>query len=147
MDALERLVAIEDIKQLKARYWRGVDSKDAQLWRSVFTDDAVIDFRAEGGDPNRPLVDVDTFVPAALGKLKGVTTAHHGHSPEIEVLSPEEARGVWPLEDNLWADSEMSKMPFTHLRGFGHYHETYRRTAEGWKIATTTLVRIKVEMT
>jgi hypothetical protein len=145
IDPLGKLLAIEEIKQLKARYWRGVDSKDAALWRSVFTDDAIIDFRTEGGDPNRPLVEPDAFVAASLAKLVGVTTAHHGHVAEIEILSPDEARSIWPMEDNLWVDPKLSKMPFSHLRGFGHYHDTYRRTPNGWKIASTTLVRTKVE--
>jgi hypothetical protein len=147
IDTLEKLLAIEEIKQLKARYWRGVDNKDAALWCSVFTDDAVIDFRAEGGDPNRLLVDPDAFVTASLAKLEGVTTAHHGHVSEIEILSLDEARGIWPMEDNLWVDPEISKMPFKHLRGFGHYHDKYRRTSDGWKISATTLIRTKVETT
>ena len=40
MDALFRLTAIEDIKALKARYCRYVDTKDWVAFRSLFTDDA-----------------------------------------------------------------------------------------------------------
>ena len=39
MDPVERLVAIEEIKRLKARYVRLCDSKQWDAWGEVFTDD------------------------------------------------------------------------------------------------------------
>ena len=33
----------------------------------------------------------------------------------------------------------------TYLHGFGHYHETYVRTPEGWRISSTRLTRLRVE--
>ena len=41
MDDLERLVAIEEIKQLKARYFRCMDTKDWEGFAEVFAPDAV----------------------------------------------------------------------------------------------------------
>ena len=35
MNPLEKLIAIEEIKQCKARYWRAVDSKNFDLLRTV----------------------------------------------------------------------------------------------------------------
>ena len=44
MDAdMARLIDIEEIKQLKARYFRGLDMKDWVLWADVFTEDAHIE--------------------------------------------------------------------------------------------------------
>ncbi|BBZ71012.1 hypothetical protein MPRS_21050 [Mycobacterium paraseoulense] len=37
------LLAIESIKQLKARYCRHLDAKDWAAWRTIFTDDFVSD--------------------------------------------------------------------------------------------------------
>jgi hypothetical protein len=34
MDPLERLAAIEEIKQLKARYFYGFDHQDWEFWRN-----------------------------------------------------------------------------------------------------------------
>ena len=39
MQDATRLLAIEEIKQLKARYFRAVDTKDAGLFRSTLADD------------------------------------------------------------------------------------------------------------
>ena len=33
------------------------------------------------------------------------------------------------------------------LHGFGHYHETYVRLDAGWRIRSSRLTRLRVEMT
>jgi hypothetical protein len=43
--AVERLVAIEDIKQLKARYFRLMDQKNWDGFEKLFTPDVVFDLR------------------------------------------------------------------------------------------------------
>lgn len=154
MDDLQRLVAIDEIKQLKARYWRGVDLKDRALFRGVFTDNAEIDMTdAGGGDAFQDQSSIlyhpkpDVFVENSLNTLKGVTTAHHGYPPEITLLSPTEATAIWPMEDHLWADREGADIGFKHLQGFGHYYDRYVKTDAGWKIAAMTLKRSKVIIT
>ena len=37
-----------EIQELLARYARGVDSKDWELWKSVFTPDATVDYSSAG---------------------------------------------------------------------------------------------------
>ena len=61
MTEVEKLLAIEEIKRLKSRYFRGLDTKNWDLWH-----------------------------------------------------------------------------------GFGHYHETYLKTEQGWRIQSTRLTRLKV---
>ena len=46
MDTVERLEAIEEIKQLKARYFRCMDTKDWHGFTTVFAPDARMDVRA-----------------------------------------------------------------------------------------------------
>ncbi len=151
MDELQRLLALEDIKQLKARYWRGVDSKDQDMLRSVFADDAEIDFRSEQVDAEaaaaQPLPSPGDFAKHALAMLEGVTTIHHGHMPDIAFTSDTEASGFWPMEDNLWVNGENAKLPFKHLHGFGFYHDRYVKTEQGWRISYTTLKRVHVSIT
>lgn len=147
MNDSERLIALEDIRALKARYFRGVDRKDAALLRSVFTDDAVTDFRSESPDGDERLLqhDPDAFVRNVLGVLDGCVTAHAGHMPEIVIDSPDEAHARWSMTDQIWVeDRTRSSLPFAHLQGWGCYHDQYRRTADGWRISATRLERIKV---
>lgn len=143
MTDLERLLAIEEIKALKARYFRGVDAKDAAALRAVFCDGATTDFRSEA--PEALLHDPDAFTRGTLDTLQGMVTMHLGFMPEIEILSPTEARARWPMSDRIWAvDGVPARLPFKSLEGWGVYHDTYRRTAKGWRIASTRLERTKV---
>jgi len=150
MTETERLLAIEEIKLLKARYFRGVDSRDAALLRAVFTDDALTDFRSESptADPALMQRDPAAFVQNTLRVLEGIVSAHTASMPEIEILSSDEARALWPMSDRLWTqDPSMARLPFKTLEGWGVYHDSYRRTADGWRIASTRLERTKVIVT
>ncbi|MGB8362944.1 MAG: nuclear transport factor 2 family protein, partial [Rhizomicrobium sp.] len=73
-------------------------------------------------------------------------STHHGHMPDIEILSPDTAKGVWAMEDILRLPKD-SPAPggYTYLHGFGHYHETYVRGPAGWRIKTVRLTRLYVE--
>ena len=48
-DTATTLLAIEAIKQLKARYCRYLDAKDWATWRGIFTHDFVSDTSEAGG--------------------------------------------------------------------------------------------------
>jgi hypothetical protein len=147
MDIAQQLQATEEIRGVKARYFRAVDTQDPALLRSVFADDAVVDVRGSTGTDDEEagfIRDPDKFVEYCLGGLRGVTSVHHGHCPEIKLTSETTATGIWAMEDFLWCD-ETSALPFKKLRGWGHYHEEYRKTANGWAIAHMKLVRIRIE--
>jgi len=45
MNEIERMVAIEEIKQLKARYFRCLDTKDWLGYQCLYTQDAVMNAR------------------------------------------------------------------------------------------------------
>ena len=51
---LERYHAIEEIKQLKARYFRHIDGKDWDSWQDVFTPAAELVMSFEGDGPGTP---------------------------------------------------------------------------------------------
>ncbi|HMF03985.1 MAG TPA: nuclear transport factor 2 family protein [Acidimicrobiia bacterium] len=127
---------VEAIKQLKARYFRLIDTKDWDGLAAVFTDDVVIDVSGEGGGVTRGATEFVSFLRSVIGNA---ITVHHGHTPEIEVTSPTTARGIWALEDQLWWPEGG---PVGHLHGFGHYHETYEKTDAGWRIKSLTITRL-----
>jgi hypothetical protein len=139
VDAVERLEAIEDIKMLKARYFRCMDTKDWDGFAEVFTADAVMDMTSEGAGVTVGNHDIAAFVQGAIGD---VTTVHHGHTPEIEIASPTTATGIWAMEDKLrWPDGA----PMGSMHGYGHYHETYERVSGQWRIKTLRLSRLRVD--
>jgi hypothetical protein len=73
-----------------------------------------------------------------------VITMHHGHMSEIDIESESSARAIWAMEDRLLFLSPAS--PIREIHGFGHYHETYGRFKGEWKIVTSRLSRIRVDV-
>ena len=129
---------IEAIKQLKARYFRTMDTKDWAGMRQVFTDDVVVDTSEAGGNVVQGGDEFMTFLQGVIGD---VVTVHHGHMPEIELTSPTTATGIWSMEDMLrWPDG-------SELHGYGHYHETYEKTGGSWRIKSTKLTRLRLDGT
>ena len=85
MDQLQKLLDIEEIKNLKHRYFRAIDMADFDLLDSIFTEDITVDYR--GG----------TYRWESQGKQKitdsfrysfhdQACAMHTGHHPEIDVL-------------------------------------------------------------
>jgi SnoaL-like domain len=132
---------LEELRKLKARYCRFLDTKDVESWCSVFTTDVVVTLdmavSVGGADPlTAPPIDgVDNFVPTVLGGLQGVATMHHCHTPELTLTSATTATGIWAMEDLLiFGDGR-------EMRGAGHYHETYEKTGGSWRIKSLHLTR------
>jgi SnoaL-like domain len=129
---------VESIKQLKARYFRFMDSKDWAGLRWVFCDDVLVDTTASGGEVT---IGADEFVESLRRTLADAVTVHHGHMPEIRLTSESTATGIWALQDTiLWPDG-------TRLLGFGHYHESYELVEHEWRIKELTLTRLHMEIT
>jgi hypothetical protein len=131
---------IEAIKQLKARYFRTLDTKDWDGLTAVFADEVDLDLSSEGAGV---IHDVVRFVASLRDILGEAITVHHGHMPEIELTSPTTATGIWAMEDRLWWPEPH---PVRYLHGYGHYHETYEKTDGVWRIKTMELTRLKREM-
>lgn len=133
----EDLAAMEEIKQLKARYFRLLDTKQWQTFGEVFTKDGELRY----GERERDVLHGREQIVSSLSEtLRDCVTAHHGHMPEIEVTGPGEARGIWSMFDYV-------EHPRYVLRGFGHYTERYRFEDGAWRIATLHLTRLRVERT
>ena len=131
------LVEIEAIKQLKARYCRLLDTKDWTAWRAIFADDFHSDTSEAGG---KVIDGADEFVAFTRKSLRNQPTVHQVHAPEIEVISPTTARGVWALEDVVRFG------PGVNLRGYGHYAETYEKADGQWRIKSSKLTRLREDV-
>lgn len=153
MDTCEKLAAIEAIKQLKARYWRGVDDGDPALVRSILADDCELDYRGCAVDPvsgidhmpwlNMVLSGRDSW-PDDTGAIGSkVVTVHQGNDPDITVESASFARGIWSFTDRFFMPAGS---PIVRFTGWGRYYETYENKGDGWKLKTTRITRYRVEV-
>jgi hypothetical protein len=139
-DAVQRLLDIEAIKQLKARYFRCMDQKRWDEWGEVFARDAVL----EVPEANMVTTGRDAIVAGVSSLLEGARTVHHGHMPEIEVTGSDRARGTWAMFDYVeWPNADDGAR--VGLQGFGHYVEEYAREDGEWRISRSRLVRLRVD--
>lgn len=142
MDDAQVCRAIEDIKNLKSRYFQYMDLKNWLRYPELLAQDMVVynedgSVRSTGGA---------AFARAVSSFLADANTIHQAYMPEIEIIDPDNARGVWAMHDVLtWENGD----PFTGIKrmeGWGHYHESYRREPDGWKVASLKLTRLRVDV-
>jgi len=152
MRQIARLTATDQIMQLKARYFRGVDSCDGDLVKTILAEDCVLDYIGCCTDP----ATGRDFIPAMNVVLRGraswrsdglsglgIISVHQGHNFELEFTSDTTASGIWSMTDRLYFPPVNT---FSLMTGYGHYHETYEKFADGWKIRTLRITRIRVEV-
>lgn len=132
---MQQLLERERIKELKARYFRALDTKDWALFGDCLTED--VEGRYSGGqlnfDAKEPLVNfmIEHLSAATL------LTMHHGHHPELEIAENNlQATGVWYLQDMV-IDLESK----TRLYGAAIYQDEYRVEKGQWKISKTGYFR------
>jgi SnoaL-like domain len=132
------------IHAVKARYCRTLDTKDWEGLADVFTDDIVMDVTEDAGTIVKGRADVIAQVQWACVNAKSV---HQVSSPEITVQDLDNASCIWAMQDRLIFNEGKSPIPpVTGIKGYGHYHETYRRCDDGqWRIATLKLTRLIIE--
>jgi len=126
---LSRLEAIEEIRQLKARYFQACDRKDPGAVRDCFMPGA-IDLRygriGEFSDREEMLT-----VFTHLACQPHIVEMHHGQNPCIDIVDGDSATGTWGLYYYL---IDRRRQTVTQLAGF--YDDAYRKYRDGrWRIA------------
>ena len=141
---IDDLLALEAIRQVKARYCRFVDTKQWDRLKTLFTPDARLEGFASAPDGTGP----DAFVDAIAKRLDLAITIHHVHTPEITITGPDAARGIWPMMDYVaFAGEALSAEPPADRgwTGWGYYEEDYIRTGGTWLISLMRLVRQRID--
>ncbi|MCH2173387.1 nuclear transport factor 2 family protein [Myxococcota bacterium] len=130
---LTDLLEIEQIKQLKARYFRLMDQKRWDEFAQLFTEDCEQSWQpapGESANGGRGRQGVTDFIRDSLA---GMRSTHHGHMPEIEITSPTTATAVWALFDHCTQDGAGV------FHGAGYYRDEYQKIDGQWRIRSTHL--------
>ena len=116
-----------EIYQLYARYAQGTDFREAELWLSVFTDDAVFQPGAAADD----VVGMDALTEwraQIFAARPPESQTRHWNSGWVITQTPGGATGrVYFLGVDV-----SSGQPA--LGGSGHYDDIYVKTSAGWRI-------------
>ena len=143
METIDKLLALEELRMLKARYFRLLDTKQWSAWSELFTPDIVAEFPDD--HPDAVYHGREAFVTTVKTSLDPAVTLHHGHTPELTILGPTSAKGIWVMQDWLYWPEGGNTVVLTGVRsvlGWGHYHETYVKASGEWRIATLKLTRM-----
>lgn len=133
---LQQLSDLEDIRTVKHRYFRGIDTADMNLLATLFTDDVGVEYR--GGTYRVRLEGRENMLDFLANSFNSDAVAmHHGHMPEITLTGDDTAEGIWYLED-IFINLELQ----LHTIGTAIYRDQYRREDGVWKIARTEYDRV-----
>jgi len=142
MTPVDRLLAIEEIRQVPLRYCRCVSQKDWDCWHDLFAPDFYYDVprmgRMKGPD------GIVQFL-RDVGPYDRVNSIFHSYGVEIEMLSPTKARGVWgadyifyyPPNQKYEPTGKEVVAPGEQTHTYTYYYQTYVKIAGKWKIESS----------
>lgn len=139
-EMVQRLLDIEEIKQLKGRYCICVAKEDWKTFESLFAED--LQFITTDGVVHEPRSGFMAFHKKNIQdpKLWGVV---HCYTPIITITGPDTATGIWGMEDvHVWPGSEGP--PVGH-HGYGYYHEDYVRLHDRWRFKRIRVVTDRMD--
>lgn len=132
----QQLSDLEEIKVLKHRYFRGLDTANGDLLGDLFTDDVSCSFN--GGSYKVSLTGRATLLEFLANSFhSGAVAMHIGVMPEITFTGTNTAVGAWYLQD-LFIDLEKDVQTF----GTAIYADEYLKENNRWKICSTRYDRI-----
>jgi hypothetical protein len=140
----DKLEVAELVRDRKAKYCRYLDTKQFDLWQSLFDPAAHITFYAL--DDSVLLDDsIETLAGAVRQRFANIRTVHQIHNSEIEFKSDREIFAIWAMED--WhVYTPQGGNPSKTLHGYGHYYETWRLVANSWVISRLELRRLILDL-
>jgi len=125
-ERLTILEAKEGAREAMHRYWRSLDYKEWDELLDVFAEDAEADWGGDWKASGRKGIHDFLHANESRGDLR---LSHFGHNPEITVLGPDEATGIFKLEDWVTIGG------VTVMKSFGQYRMRFAREADGaWRI-------------
>ena len=125
-EEIRKLRDIEAIRSLKYSYWHCLDFRRWEGLEDIFAADAAIDYgfglKLQG---NRNIArGLKLFTERTFS-----VTVHQGHNPEIELAGPDQASGIWQLDQ--FGIERRSGIP-VHI-GLS-YADEYARDGDCWRI-------------
>lgn len=144
MDDLARLLALEDIKLLRAKYCRSIDSHDFARLGTILTEDFLLDLSPTGkvlGSEVKPVhgrAAVLELMEKGFSQLRMLL--HIVTIPEIEFQDDAHATGVWRQE--TFIKENRPDIPGTGI-AYATVFDSYRKEGGRWLIGS---VRVEIDL-
>lgn len=124
-----------DIAEVKYRYGLGLDTRDWDLYRSIFTDDIDVDFSSYDGSDARTIA-ADDWIARAKVLFTGLDSSHHQMTnPLVDVDGDDAELTMYLQAQHLLVDPAGDPL-FTIG---GYYRDRLVRTDTGWRLCAVQL--------
>jgi hypothetical protein len=125
---VQRLSDVEEIKRLRAAYFRCLDTANIGELASLLTDDYAC--LCIGGDYEYKADSKAEFLEIIENSFhQEIVTQHNGHGPEIDLVDETHATGIVYFHDQV---CHFRTREF--LMGTGIYRDRYRKVSGRWQI-------------
>tara|TARA_B100000029_G_scaffold516572_1_gene631312 strand:+ start:5545 stop:6039 length:495 start_codon:yes stop_codon:yes gene_type:complete len=137
---IKKLLDIEEIKNLKHRYFRAIDMADFHLLEDIFSNDISVDYR--GGSYRWQASGKEEIILNLRYSFHNKACGmHNGHHPEIDILDSNQATGKWYLHDVFYNFNENIV-----TMGSALYDDKYKKIDGEWRIVFSEYDRIWEEV-
>ena len=124
-----------DVAETVYRYATGIDTRDWDLYRSIFADEVEMDFEAWNGIP-RHRIGADELKANISVYFAGLDGTQHSMSNPTVTIDGDTARCVVYMQAEHFLNDQ--EPPRRYVIG-GYYTEDLVRTGDGWKIVAVKL--------
>ena len=131
MDALQKLLIADECERLSYNYARWIDLGQAARAAELFTDDAELVLTA---GPMVGREEIDSFF--AKRQTAPVVSRHVITNVIVDVLGEQEASGMAYITFYRQPLGDQGPAPVAPPVSVGHYDDTYRLTAAGWRFSS-----------
>jgi pimeloyl-ACP methyl ester carboxylesterase len=134
----ERLVVVDEIRQLMARYAYYADHKEFGKLAQLFAPEATFTVHDPQGSQVLRMTGPKEIEEVITTSVGDATAIHHLFSSTTEVHSPVSASTVLSMED--WIDGSTLK-----VRGYGHYRGEFAKVDGVWRIEEFVQTRLRTD--
>ncbi len=135
---LQGLVDRAAISEVVLGYATGLDRRDWDLYRSIFTDEIETDFESVGIRPG--VYKADDWVRDARTLFAGFEATQHTSTNHVHEVRGDTATCISSMQAEHFVTRESGDLPEAHRWTIGGYYTNdLVRTPAGWKLRKVTL--------
>ncbi len=124
------------ICEVRYRYALGLDTRDWELYRSIFADEVEIDFSSFSGDPGRGVMSAEDWVTQCRVLFTGLDASQHVMTNPMVTVDGDHARcRMYMTADHYFANDQGGDR---FVIG-GYYDDRLVRTGDAWLLEAVTL--------
>lgn len=124
-----------EITQRVYEYAYGIDLRNWDLYRSIFTDSVITDFSSYNGGPGPQEMTADQWVAGVVPLFTGLDATQHAMTNPIVTVNGD----VAVCKMYMQAAHFLNDDPNPEFTIGGYYEDALAHTSNGWRICAVTL--------